>query len=242
MKRTEEFTFKRGLSAVFAGTTASAIIPYKMGSYLGRMLFLRTPFKIRAIPASILGNLLQSSITFFVGLFAAFTIVDFSKKEKSFYIIFALAFFLLLATLPFYYKKLADFINKGFKKIVKTKKYRLFSLYERKTIGKAWVYSFLRYCAFTLHFVFILKAFHIDVSITDLILCVSTIYFLQSFTPSFIVLDFGVKASIALGIFTIYTAQEGRLNNILIFHYLLNSIVPILLGAIGILFLRIRNK
>ena len=246
IKRTEEMSFKLSLISVLSGTTASAFIPYKMGAYLGRMLYLKTKFKARAIPATIIGNLLQSSITFIIGAIAIFSVNDIYPKDKNLFLILAVLILSFLATLPFYYKKIAKLINKLYRKIIKRKKLKLVSLYEKETILKSWLLSLLRYLAFTFHFVLILKGFGLEGTILELGFAISIIYFIQSFFPSLIVVDFGVKYTIALGVFIklgfFPEVPQSNLSAILGIHYFLNSIVPVIIGAIGILFLKISNK
>lgn len=242
IQRTEVISLRRSFFSVFAGTTASALIPYKMGSYLGRMLFLETSFKARAIPATILGNLMQSSITFFIGIFGFFYLIDTNENTQTIYIIAGIILFVFLVTLPLYYKKLAKYVNSLYNKLIQKKKLKLISLYENNTLFKVWLYSLLRYMAFTLHFALLIKAFGIEVPLWDIAIAITVVYFLQSFSPSFILIDFGVKASIAIGILSMLPLDESRLNYILIIHYLLNSVLPVILGGLSILFIQIKNK
>ena len=248
IRRTEQMSLFKSLMSVLSGTTASAFIPYKMGAYLGRMLYLKTRFKARAIPAAIIGNLLQSSITFILGAIAIFFVGDIGSTEKNLFLILALIVLIAITTLPLYYKKVAKYINTLYRKIVQKKKLKLVSLYERETILKAWLLSLIRYLAFTLHFVLILKAFGINDGIVDLALAISIIYFLQSFFPSLIVIDFGVKYTIALSVFMQLRLAldidipQSQLTTVLGIHYFLNSIIPVIIGAIGLLFLKIKNK
>lgn len=242
IRRTEIISLRRSLVAVFAGTTASALIPYKMGSYLGRMLFLDTSFKARAIPATILGNLLQSSITFFVGVFGFFYFMDLNKSTQTIYIIAFIILLIGLTLLPIYYKSIAKFINQQYSKLIQKKKLKLFSLYENNTLYLAWLYSLLRYIAFTLHFALLLNAFGVEVPWWELAFAITVVYFLQSFSPSFILIDFGVKASIAVGVLSMLTSETTQWHHILVLHYLLNSVLPVILGGLGILFVKIKNK
>lgn len=246
IKKTENMSLQKSLMSVLSGTTASAFIPYKMGAYLGRMLYLKTRFKIRAIPATIIGNLLQSSITFILGAITIFFVGNIGSPEKNLFLILAVLVLILIATLPFYYKRIAKYINALYRRIIQKKKLKLVSLYERETILKAWFLSLLRYLAFTLHFVLILKGFGVNDGIFELALAISLIYFLQSFFPSLIVVDFGVKYTIALSVFMqlnlALDIPQANLTTILGLHYLLNSIIPVIVGATGLLFLKIKNK
>ena len=58
MARTEQLSLFRSQMSVFAGVTLSAFIPFRAGSFIGRILFLKSKYKIRAIPAAVVGNIM----------------------------------------------------------------------------------------------------------------------------------------------------------------------------------------
>ena len=148
IKKTEKLSLLKSLMSVYSGATASAFIPFKMGSFLGRMIDLKTPFKVRAIPASIVGNLLQLSITILIGSIAFLYWAekwknDLSTENIRIFLVLALLFLILLFLGIIYYKRIAQFLNKKFRKVYKRKNWGYFLITQGHYFGKLGDYRLL---------------------------------------------------------------------------------------------------
>lgn len=245
MARTEQLSFAKSQMAVFAGVTLSAFIPFRAGSFIGRILFIDSKHKIRAIPASVVGNIMQLGTTLFFGTVALFLSAsklniisndDWKVKSSLFVGLFVLAFVLVL------YKPLARKINLWVRKTFHKKKFRLFSLYQRKELLKVAVISALRYFIFSAQYFIILRAFGVDLDSILLIQAIFVIFLIQSFLPGFILLEVGVRTAVPLFVLAELWPNELGIVAASLCLYVLNILLAMCIGALSIAGLKIRKR
>jgi hypothetical protein len=242
--RTEQLSLSRSLSSVFAGVTLSAFIPFRAGSFLGRILFLKSKYKIRAIPAAVVGNALQLGTTLLFGTFALFVagsrykIADVNTWESKSVLFFSLIF---LAVGLFLYKPLAKRLNTLVRSVFRRKRLRLFSLYKRKELSKVALISILRYFTFSLQYILILKAFGVGVDVELLVFAVFIIFLVQSFLPGFIFLEVGVRTAVPLFVLSGLWQNELNIVAASLFLYVLNILLAMCLGALAISVVKLKK-
>lgn len=105
----------------------------------------------------------------------------------------------------------------------------------KKTHHKNILLAFLRYASFTHQYILLYWLFGTDLSYFDLLSAVSCIYLLSSSLPNFQFLEFAVKGSIALYIFSILEVNQWIVVLVATLIWFLNIVVPVILGSFFVL-------
>ncbi len=126
---------------------------------------------------------------------------------------------------------------------------RIFSSYSNRELAKVLLFSFLRYIVFTTQYILLLRLFGIQIPLSAIVLIIPIIYLISSAIPSIALVEFGVKGSIALFLFTYYmtlNADHTPIHLAIIatstFIWAINLIIPALLGSIFVFDLTLFRK
>ena len=95
--------------------------------------------------------------------------------------------------------------------------------------------ALLRYASFTHQYVILYYLFDVDIPYFDLLCAVAAIYLLASSLPNFQFLEFAVKGSIALFIFTALDVNQWVVALVATLIWLLNIVLPISIGSFFVL-------
>lgn len=109
------------------------------------------------------------------------------------------------------------------------------SYLKRTTLSKVLVYSLGRYAVFTSQFVFLLLFFGINTPLPELYVGVALTYLITTVVPSFTFAEFGIREVVALQILSVHSDQEIGILLASLSVWIINIIVPALIGQIIIL-------
>lgn len=99
-----------------------------------------------------------------------------------------------------------------------------------------------RYLSFTHQYVILYYLFGVDIPYFQLFCAISAIYLLASSLPNFQFLEFAVKGSIALFIFSTYDVNQWVIALVATLIWLLNIVLPISIGSYFVLTFRMRKE
>jgi hypothetical protein len=114
----------------------------------------------------------------------------------------------------------------------------VFSFYTRNELLQVLILSFLRYLIFIVQYVLLLHFFGIELSITQSVYCIITTLCAQSFIPSFLLVEIGMRGASALFFFTLFTNNVGGVLLSAYSLWIINLMLPALFGLWVILKLR----
>lgn len=101
--------------------------------------------------------------------------------------------------------------------------------------------ALLRYVSFTHQYVILYYLFGVDIPYFDLLCAVSAIYLLASSLPNFQFLEFAVKGSIAMFIFTALDVNQWVVALVATLIWLLNIVLPISIGSYFVLTFKLKK-
>lgn len=101
--------------------------------------------------------------------------------------------------------------------------------------------ALLRYASFTHQYVILYYLFGVDIPYFDLLCAVSAIYLLASSLPNFQFLEFAVKGSIAMFIFTALDVNQWVVALVATLIWLLNIVLPISIGSYFVLTFKVKK-
>jgi hypothetical protein len=235
VQRTEFITNKQAAQAVLSGIALNIITPNQLGDFVGRVMHLKKLDKVRGTLLTVIGHTAQVIMTAAFGLFA---LIWFALSQAKIAISTADWLFLTVSILSLL--SMAAYLNISIlAKLPLANKYRhfldVFRMYTRSELVQVLLFSFLRYVIFVIQYVLLMQVFKVDVSIVNAIACIIAVMFVQSFVPSFILVDVGMRGASALWFFSFFTPAVAPVLLTAYSLWMINLMLPGLLGLYFIL-------
>lgn len=229
----------KAIESVFCGLTWAVFTPNRIGEYGGRVFFLSPRKRIKGLVAMSVGSISQLVLTNILGALALFWFfINFTKLHSI--LLFSIGFLVLLFCffmLLFYFN--IQWLYTLLMKINFLKRYRrffiIFSRYNYQDIVRILIYSTLRYLVFTIQYFLVINLLIPDIQLFEMTMVLFIFYFIQSALPSLDLLDIGVRASVATYFFAFVTNQELAIMAAIASVWLINLIIPAILGAVFVL-------
>ena len=222
-------SFRQSLGSL----TASLFTPNRIGEYGAKAIYFKKGNRRKIMLLNLLGNSSQMAITVLLGILGLTYIVinfdieiDLYRFRKAGYIIALLLVVLIGGSIKglkkirgFYIDKIIQFI----KEMPKT--------LHVKTL----TFSFLRYLFFSHQFYFLLTVFGVDLNYPTAMSLITSMYLLASIVPSMALLDWLVKGSVAIWVFSLVGVNELIIVTITLLMWILNFGFPAMIGSYFVL-------
>ncbi len=241
IERFEKQNFWRSYQAILAGVTFSILTPNRIGEYGGRVLLVKPENNWKAVIATLVGSFSQLLVLLTMGLisliFFANIYLDLEPIMLSgflflgsiFVFVMLFVFFNISVLVPV--AKRIPFYNR-FKKVFKNLK--LLNQYNTKELTKTLFFALCRYGIYTLQYYFILKFFGIEISFAAAIIGIGTIFLLQTSVPLPPIMGLFMRGEVALFVWGIFSNNQIAILASTFGLWILNLIVPALIGMIFI--------
>lgn len=239
--RFEKQNFWRSYQAIMAGVTFSILTPNRIGEYGGRVLLVKPENNWKAVIATLVGSFSQLLVLLTMGLISMIFFANIYLDMEPFMLtgflflgsifIFAMLFVFFNISVLVPVAKKIPFYNR-FKKVFKNLK--LLNQYDSTELSKTLFYSFCRYGIYTLQYYFIVKFFGIEIGFTAAIIGIGTIFLLQTSIPVIPLMGLIVRGKVALFVWGIFSNNSIAILASTFGLWILNLIVPALLGMIFI--------
>ncbi len=246
--------------AVLTGVSVSMFMPNRVGDYLGRVFILKTANRLQAVISTIVGSMSQLITTLLFGSIAL--LIAFPKylnldEQINVWIYSGLWAVVIIGdfTIIFFYLNFGAFSavikrisGRGYDKI---KKYaEVFSLYKSTDMLFVLVISILRYLVFSFQFFLLLLLFKVELGYFDAMVLISLVYLSMAFIPTIALTEIGVRGSVSIFIFSYFFVLSGNnaenqelgVASASTLLWLLNLVMPALIGAIFVFNLRFFRK
>lgn len=241
----QRISYKKALSGVLVGLPLALITPNRIGEIGGRAIVLDKG-RTDAICATFLGSLTQLFATLFfgcLGLAIYCLCFPINEKIKETAIIATAITIVLLAIFGFcrnkrWIRKFSlHFVGKNFYK----KLLRLFQIYKRNDFAIATCISCIRYCVFSSQFGLLIHMLIPELSTVEIFVGITLTYFFTTIIPTSVLGEIGIRGSVAMAVFELFTNQIAIIFQISILVWLINIVLPTLAGSIILLSIK-RNK
>lgn len=237
VRHLEFISYSRSIKSVLAGVAVSNILPFKIGEYLGRVVYIKPDNRLPAAFNSIFGSTCQLMITICFGIPALGYYLDATYSSLSTWAIIAVFSIVIVFTFIFLWSsKIKKVQNKWLQKVVEDIKQ-----FSRKQIFFTILLSILRYLIFASAYVFLLLQFDVVQSFRYGFGGVATIFFIQSFAPSIIVTDAGMRVLLPLTIFKNPTIETQVLAASTL-NYVANVFTPSLFGLFFVIVKKVNSS
>jgi len=232
------------IKSVYAGNAIGVLTPNKVGTFIGRALYLKSKGTVSVVSATMLGNVAQLTTTALFG-FLGFVVVvstntnlNFISESFPFYAFLSSAVLVVLLSMLFLYP---SFLYKLTLKLPVLNRYAdkisYFKNIKKGELFSVLLFSILRYLVFALQFILLLKLLNVDMTILSLCTFIGVLYMIVTFIPSPFMGNLGTREAVVLLLLANYNSTAEVLSASIIL-WILNIAFPAILGSLIFLFNR----
>jgi Uncharacterised protein family (UPF0104). len=234
------------IEGVFCGLTWAIFTPNRIGEYGGRVMFLPPRKRIHGVFAMAVGSFGQNVITNVLGAAAliwfCFTFLHLNGWILALITIAGVAFISLFLVAFFNIKWLVRLLNS----ISFLRKYhRFFDImgdYRLTELRNIMGFCLTRFFIFSFQYYLIIHLLIPEIPFVDVILMVFIVFFVQSALPSLDLLDVPVRATASATLFAYVTSQQVAVIAAFTSIWLINLIIPAILGSVFIFNLKFFDR
>lgn len=246
VNRSQPISFGKAVSGVLVGLPLALITPNRIGEIGGRAIVLEKGYK-DAVFATFLGSLMQFSSTLLFGVLGVVLYLVFLSHtqaiESASWI--SLCVVVVCAVVVFVCKDqrwlkfvCLRVIGKNFYR----KLMQLIHVYNVKDVLKTLLMSLLRYCVFSLQFMLLISMLIPELLFVELFVGITLTYLFTTIIPTSVLGEIGIRGSVAMFIFEAFTSQVAIIFQVSLLIWIINIVVPTLIGSVILLNVRKRKK
>lgn len=229
----KKITFKKAAEQSLGSLTASLFTPNRIGEYGAKAMYYSSYLRKRVMGVNLLSNVLQMTVTCVLGVIGfIFFITEYDIPINYFKLVKALVFGLLFVVFIGFGMKYKKFWAKKFS-IQKIRNSLLD--YPKNKLILGLLFSLIRYTIFSFQFYILMRLFDIDISYFVAMSAITSMYLIASVIPSIFIFDVVIKGSIAVYLFAFISVNELTILTIVTLMWLLNFVLPSLLGSYYVL-------
>ncbi len=232
----QPISFTKAVSGVLVGLPLALITPNRIGELGGRAIVLNQNRK-DAVFATFLGSLTQLGTTLLMGILGIICFVLFCNNNEmitnasylSLCLILCLILFIYLCHNKRWFKKLLLKLlgNKYFKQLVTLQK-----KYNRHDLLRTFLLSMCRYIVFGSQFGILIAMLIPELSFVEIFIGISLMYLFTTICPTAILGEIGIRGSVAIFVFQLFTDNATILFQVSLLIWLINIAIPTLIGSI----------
>ncbi|WP_026896992.1 lysylphosphatidylglycerol synthase transmembrane domain-containing protein [Daejeonella oryzae] len=239
VQRIEKISTWKAVESVFCGLTWAIFTPNRIGEYGGRVFFLSPRRRIMGVIAMGVGAFSQMVITNILGSLAILWFIG-RFVELNILLYYSLSFLVVIfcgSFLLFYFN--IRWLDGLLSRISFIKPYQRFfgilARYKKRELLQVFIYSFSRFAVFTTQYFLIIHLLIPEIQLFEMLMMIFILFFVQSALPSLDLLDVGVRSMTATYFFAFITSHEIAIMAATAFIWLINLIIPAILGSVFVL-------
>lgn len=236
-------SFSDSVKAILMGLSFGVVTPNRSGEFAGRLIMVPKEYNLLSVKSNLMTSLSQNLSTLACGLLATFFFAkpfDFIGVNNTQLLVFLVPLLVACLWIYFYIEPILRFpivrkLNQRFPQ------WGLLSEFSFPWNDKLKVLSLalLRFLIYSIQFALILQFLGADVDLVILLGLVIIIFFIQSFIPLPPLINLLARGEIALILFSEYNVNELVIICGIVFIWIINVVIPALIGLMLILKSRI---
>jgi hypothetical protein len=238
----ERTSIVKSYIGVLAGISVAIFTPNRTGEYLGRIWILQHKNRPAGVSITIAGSLAQSTVTFILGLVAGWywlTMVSVPVLTTQVQMIIATMITVFVISVYFLLPQISDFLLRFKLKKVIIDGLQGFTRLKLQQQIIALAISILRYFIFALQFIILLNYFQCEMQLFESIIAIGMLYAAMLIIPSITIAEPGIRGSLSLLIFTVFSENEAGILAASLTLWIINLAIPALTGALYLAALKI---
>ena len=250
IKHVQHFSFGRAFKSVLSGCSVTMLTPNRIGEYGGRILYVAEENRIKAISLSLVGSISQLLVTMVMGCLGllylrylshnisnALTVLPEFWGDVLIYLSIGITCILLL-----FYLRLG-WLVRTMERLPSLQKavnhIRVLDEFDNKHLVQILFLSFIRYLVFVLQYVLMLQIMQIEIPVILCFWLMTVFYLVMAVAPSFGFIELPVRVSASWVIFKLYTTNELGIGTASLGIWLINLVIPAVVGSLLILSIKI---
>lgn len=242
----QQFSFSKAFKSVLAGCSITMLTPNRVGEYGGRIIYIETDNRLKAISLTIVGSISQLLITLIMGCLGLIYLKYFSGNHynilgvlpqfwQSF--ILSISVGVTLVLLLFYLRLswLVRLIEKVPVLQNFTKHVSVLQEFNNMQLVQILSLSCLRYLVFVLQYVLLLQVMQVHIDGLLLFVLITIFYLVMAVVPTFGFIELPVRISASWAILKLYTTNEIGVGSVALGIWIINLAIPALIGSLLIL-------
>lgn len=246
VQKVQRISFSQAFEGVLMGTTLGYLTPANVGDYAGKLVHFRQDQRLATLGAAVLGNGLQFYIALFFGTMAyscfIFTVLPDSRQA---HIVLLVALWLSVGlgiVLSTFRQSIEPFFLRVKWLNAYQKFFQVIGSYSPSSLIHILLIGVIRYQVFSLQFLIMLKLFAISLNFSQLLMVIALVFLAKTVIPAFSFLsDLGVREFSALYFFQFYGIAPHLVVAATLSLWLINILLPMLVGAWFLLRFRFRK-
>ncbi|HEY0678376.1 MAG TPA: lysylphosphatidylglycerol synthase domain-containing protein [Chitinophagaceae bacterium] len=253
LKNLQHLTFWKAFKATFTGSTMASFTPNRTGEYVGRVLYIDEGKRLQAVSLTLICSMAQLQITLYAGLAGLWffkgsfgTVVEEAYSSTLWMNVLFYAVLTASLVLTLFYFRLAWLIKVLHRWTGNAKFIRYVAVLEdcnATILLRILSLSGVRYLVFIVQYYLLFMVFDVDVNWWQTIQSVSVLFLVLAILPSFTFLtDLGIRWKAGIEIVQLYSNNTVGIFAAAFTIWLVNLIIPALIGSLLILGIRIFKK
>jgi len=223
--------------AVYCGTAIGFITPDRLGTFVGRFIYLKELSKTKITTSTFFGNYIQLFVTVFFGLLGFLFLFQSPINQVGFiensflYKLILIAALVFLCFILLSLNRIVKYLKKSKFKFIQNIAFQLYFLekLELRTIFVTLSWGIFRYIVFVLQFALLFMLFEVSISIFDIFIYVSVLFIFTTTIPSPLFGNLGTREAVSLLLLSSIT-DNYTIIIISLSIWFLNVVFPALIG------------
>lgn len=253
LKDLQHLSFWKAFKATFTGSTMASFTPNRTGEYVGRILYVEEGKRLQAISLTLICSMAQLQVTLYAGLtglwFFKRSFGSVVNEPGSSMLWMNMLFYGVLAAavlLTLFYFRLSWLIRLLHRLGVAPNVVRYLTVLEEcnaTILFRILSLSGIRYLVFVVQYFLLFTVFGVEVSWWQTLQSVSVLFLVLAILPSFTFLtDLGIRWKAGIEIVQLYSSNTVGIFATAFTIWLVNLIIPALIGSLLILGIRVFKK
>ena len=245
VKPVQEVNFLRALQAVLSGVSFSVSTPNRMGEYLGRVLYMKEGNRLKTISITIVSSISQLIITLLAGCTGLFLLRnEIGARQLVSPIWMSVIQYgvlgVLLWLILFYFR--LSWLIKWVDRLPGSKRFsylvEALEEFHPLLLLRLLTFSLLRFAVFLLQYYFLFELFGVQLSAWELCWTISVTFLVMAVIPTIAIAELAQRGTVVTTIVGLYSTNELGMTFATAGIWLINLIIPAIIGSLLILRMR----
>ncbi len=250
VQHVQHFSFIKAFKSVLSGCSITMLTPNRIGEYGGRILYVEQGNRIKAISLTIVGSISQLLVTILMGCAGLFFLRYFSQKETAsngvlpeFWgdVLIWLSVTIAVVLSLFYLR--IGWLVRMMEKVPALQKavthIKVLDEFDNIQLMRILLLSFVRYVVFVLQYVLLLQLMQVGIGWMLCFWLISVFYLVLAMAPTMGFIELPVRVSASWALMKFYTNNELGVGAAALGIWLINLVVPAIIGSILILSVKV---
>ncbi len=246
VQHVQHFSFIKAFKSVLSGCSITMLTPNRIGEYGGRILYVDEGNRIKAISLTIVGSMSQLLVTMIMGCAGLFFLRFFSHNQavlpEHWGDVLIYLSVTITVVLSLFYLRIG-WLVRTMEKVPALQKavthIKVLDEFDNIQLIRIFSLSLGRYMVFVLQYLLLLNVMQVELGAVEGFWLIAVFYLLLALAPSIGFIELPLRVSACWAILKYFTANELGVSATALGIWLINLVVPAIIGSLLILSIKI---